>query len=98
METTVKTNKNNNFEIGKVSREGLTWGEAKKYAEKQGMRLPTRAELFVMIEQGVEIPDWCWTCEEYDAATAWYVFAAVIEGDDDKCNKHYAVPVRDIKA
>ncbi len=79
--------------IGEISNKELTWEEAKKYAEAQGMRLPTRIELLAMVEQGVKLPKCCWTCEEYSATYAWTVY---FDGSANSYNKsfaYYAVPV-----
>ncbi len=84
------------FKVGEISKEEMTWEEAKAYAEKQGMRLPTRIELLTMIEQGVKIPGWCWTCEEYSAAHAWRVHHVGIAYYYLKYLDFYAMPVRNL--
>ncbi len=84
------------FRIGEISKEEMTWEEAKAYAEKQEMRLPTRIELLVMIEQGVKLPECCWTCVQYSAAYAWYVGPDGVASITNKYNGLYAVPVQKI--
>lgn len=84
------------FEIGEISDKEMTWKEAKTYAEEQGMRLPTRLEFLVMIEQDIELPSWCWTCEEDSAVYAWYVDNDGDASINSKFNGYYAVPIRNL--
>ena len=89
--------KNISFKVGKPSYEEMSREKANEYAKSQGMRLPTRIESLIMVENkdklGFELPEWWWTCEEHSATAAWYVDGG---GGVDNGNKYVgggAVPV-----
>ena len=89
--------KNIKFKIGTPSNKEMSWEDAKKYAEEQGMRLPTRIESLIMVENrdklGFELPTWWWTCEEYSATGAWNVGNDGHVHDYNKYGGDGAVPV-----
>lgn len=89
--------KNISFRVGKPSYEEMSWEKANEYAKSQGMRLPTRIESLIMVENkdklGFELPEWWWTCEEYSATDAWYVYRDGHVYSYVKCLERGAVPV-----
>lgn len=76
----------------------MTWKEAKEYAEKQGMRLPTRVEAFALIDSdcGRELPYVFWIDKENKFA--FYYSAYCCELVLNKANEHAlkAVQVTDV--
>ncbi len=100
------------IEVGKVSDREMNYAEAKAYAEAQEMRLPTRAELLLMVAEGVELPTKSepipgtgeqlelpgryWTCEEFDDCFKWTVDTVGNVDDFDEEGAYYALPVREI--
>lgn len=57
------------IKVGEIT-DLMTWEQAKKYAERQGMRLPTRVEAFALIDSDYsrELPDVFWISKENNIA------------------------------
>lgn len=67
----------------------MTWDEAMDYAKKEGKRLPTQQELFLMFIHKKELNEglknaggqlwdtsWYWSSSEFDDNSAWIVTAS----------------------
>lgn len=79
--------------VGTIFGVRMTWEQAKEYAEDRAMRLPTRLEALAMIEAGMELPEWFWTCDEYSSTIAWYAASSGGVHTDIKSGELFAVPV-----
>jgi len=84
------------IKVGEISLRLKSWDEAKKYAEAQGMRLPTRIEALSMIDAGMKFPGPFWTRDDDGSRLfAWFVYADGSIICSSKHGGYYSVPVSD---
>ncbi len=83
--------------VGEISGT-MTWERAKEYAEKQGMRLPTRTEAFALIDSDSkrELPDAFWIDKENGFAYDYFAFCGELVSDEAHERGFEAVLVTDV--
>jgi len=83
---------------GEIADKKMSWGEAKKWCEEQGGRLPTHIELLEAFKtkiKGFKSGNY-WSSTEFDSVGAWDVdFDFGYVGNDNKNDDYYVRCVRD---